>query len=168
MKICMVTSSYPQYQGDVTAPFIESIAASIAALGHELHVLAPYHPDVKRPPNDKGVHLHFFKYSPFRHLNIWGYAESLQADVRVKSVIYPLTPVVFLSSFLALWELTGKIKFDIMHAHWIIPNGPLAALVARLRGIPLIISMHGSDVFIAEQSRPMSAVARWCFRVAEA
>jgi glycosyltransferase involved in cell wall biosynthesis len=64
--------------------------------------------------------------------------------------------------------LTGKIKFDVMHAHWVVPNGPVAAIVARLRRLPLIISMHGSDVFIAEQSRPISSVARWCFRLASA
>ena len=78
MKICMVTSSYPKFEGDVTAPFIESIASSIAAEGNEVHVLAPYHPELRREPVEKGVQLHFFKYSPLRHLNIWGYAESLE------------------------------------------------------------------------------------------
>ena len=167
MKICMLTSSYPKYEGDVTAPFIESIAANIAALGHDVHLLAPYHPDVRREPVEKGVHLHFFKYSPVRDWNIWGYAESLEADVRVKGVIYPLTPVVFASSMLELRRLTSEIKFDIMHAHWVIPNGPMAAIVARLRGLPLIVSMHGSDVFVAAQSKPVSSVARWCFRRAQ-
>ena len=164
----MVTSSYPKYEGDVTAPFVESIATSVAAAGHEVHVLAPYHPELRHAPLEKGVQLHFFKYSPFRHLNIWGYAESLEADVRVKGAIYPLTPVVFASSLWALWRLTGKIKFDVMHAHWVVPNGPVAAIVARLRRLPLIISMHGSDVFIAEQSKAISSVARWCFRLASA
>jgi glycosyltransferase involved in cell wall biosynthesis len=164
----MVTSSYPKYEGDVTAPFVESIATSVAAGGHEVHVLAPYHPELRHAPLEKGVQLHFFKYSPFRHLNIWGYAESLEADVRVKGAIYPLTPVVFVSSLWALWRLTGRIKFDVMHAHWVVPNGPVAAIVARLRRLPLIISMHGSDVFVAEQSRLISSVARWCFRLASA
>src|SRR5207302_3044058 len=89
-------------------------------------------------------------------------------DVRVKGAIYPLTPVVFVSSLYALWKLTGQIKFDVMHAHWVIPNGPVAAIVARLRRLPLIISMHGSDVFVAEQSRLISTVARRCFRAASA
>jgi glycosyltransferase involved in cell wall biosynthesis len=168
MKICMVTSSYPKYEGDVTAPFIESIAASVAAQGNEVHMLAPYHPEVRREPVEKGVHLHFFKYSPFKNLNIWGYAESLEADVRVKGAIYPLTPVVFISSLWALLKLTREVKFDIMHAHWVIPNGPVVALVARLRRLPLVISMHGSDVFVAEQSKLFSSVARWCFRRASA
>ncbi|MFL5733159.1 MAG: glycosyltransferase [Chloroflexia bacterium] len=168
LKICMVTSSYPKYEGDVTAPFVESIATSVAAAGHEVHVLAPYHPELRHEPLEKGVQLHFFKYSPFRHLNIWGYAESLEADVRVRGAIYPLTPVVFVSSLWALWRLTGKIKFDVMHAHWVVPNGPVAAIVARLRRLPLVISMHGSDVFVAEQSKLISSVARWCYRLAGA
>src|SRR3954453_12554985 len=97
MKIAMVTSSYPKFPGDVTAPFIESIAKNVAALGHEVHVLAPWHPDIRRESEEDGVVLHFFKYAPLRGLNIWGYAESLEADVRVKGAIYPLTPVVMLS-----------------------------------------------------------------------
>ena len=75
MKICMVTSSYPKFDGDVTAPFVESIASSVVAEGNEVHVLAPFHPDVRRELVEKGVQLHFFKYSPLKTLNIWGYAE---------------------------------------------------------------------------------------------
>lgn len=168
LKICMVTSSYPKYEGDVTAPFVESIATSVAADGNEVHVLAPYHPELRHAPLEKGVQLHFFKYSPFRHLNIWGYAESLEADVRVKGAIYPLTPVVFVSSLWALWRLTGQIHFDVIHAHWVIPNGPVATIVAKLRRLPLVISMHGSDVFVAEQSKLIARVARWCYRSASA
>ena len=164
----MVTSSYPKYEGDVTAPFIESIGSSVASLGNEVYLLAPYHPDVRRQPVEKGVNLHFFKYSPFRNLNIWGYAESLEADVRVRGAIYPLTPVVFASAFWALWRLTGRLKFDVMHAHWVVPNGPVAAIVARLRRLPLVVSMHGSDVFVAEQSRMVAAVARWVYGRASA
>lgn len=166
MKIIMVTSSYPKFEGDVTAPFIESIAAGIAALGHEVHVLAPYHPDVARRPIEKGVHLHFFKYSPFRHLNIWGYAEALEADVRVRGAIFPLTPVVFVSSLFSLLRLTREIKFDVMHAHWVIPNGPVASFVARLKRLPLVVSLHGSDIFVAEQSKPIAWLARRIFRAA--
>ena len=47
----MVTSSYPKYEGDVTAPFVESIATSVAAAGHEVHVLAPYPPELRHAPS---------------------------------------------------------------------------------------------------------------------
>jgi len=168
MKICMVTSSYPKYPRDVTAPFIESIATYVAAQGHEVHVLAPWHPELRHAAYENGVHLHFYKYSPFRNLNIWGYAESLEADVRVRNWIYPLTPLVSLISFFALMRLTRRIQFDVLQAHWVIPNGPVAAIVSRLRGLPLVLSLHGSDVFVASHSRLLGGVARACFRAADA
>lgn len=163
----MVTSSYPKYRGDVTAPFIEGIASSIAALGHEVHVVAPYHPDLRRQPVEQGVHLHFFKYAPARSLNIWGYAESLEGDVRLKAAIYPLAPFVVASSLLMLQRLTAQIKFDIIHAHWVIPNGPMGAMIAGLRDLPFVVSLHGSDVWVAERNFVLGQVARRSFRRAD-
>ena len=49
--------------------------------------------------------------------------------------------------------------FDLIHAHWVLPNGPPAALVARLRGLPLVISLHGSDVYLAERAVPLTLAA---------
>ena len=40
MKILAITSSYPRYEGDPTAPFVESIVQAVAALGHEVHLVA--------------------------------------------------------------------------------------------------------------------------------
>lgn len=167
MKICMVTSSYPKYPGDVTAPFIEAIARYVAAEGHEVHVLAPWHPELRHAPVEDGVHLHFYKYAPWPNLNIWGYAESLEADIRVRNAIYPLTPLVTLLSFFALMRLTRQIRFDVLQVHWVIPNGPVGALVARLRRLPLVISLHGSDIFVAEHHRLLGLVARACFGAAD-
>lgn len=167
MKILMVTSSYPKYPGDVTAPFIEGIAASVASLGHEVHVLAPYHPDLRRARIEQGVHLHFFKYAPTRRLNIWGYAESLEADVRLKPAVFPLVPLVMFSSLWSLLRLTARIRFDIIHAHWVIPNGPVAAVAASLRHKPLVVSLHGSDVWVAERSNLLRRAAHSVFRRAD-
>ena len=43
MRVLMLTSSYPKFRGDTTAPFIESIATNIAARGVEVHVVLPEH-----------------------------------------------------------------------------------------------------------------------------
>jgi glycosyltransferase involved in cell wall biosynthesis len=52
-------------------------------------------------------------------------------------------------------------RFDLVHAHWLVPNGPAAAAaVGRTGGERLAIGLHGSDVFLAERwgVRPL---ARW-------
>src|ERR1043165_9188840 len=106
MNICMLTSSYPKYLGETTAPFIEEIAAGLVRRGHAVHVVAPFHRDVRRAPVERGVHLHFFRYSPVRALNVWGYAESLRGDVGLRGRALAAAPLALGATFLALLRLT--------------------------------------------------------------
>ena len=39
-----------------------------------------------------------------------------------------------------------KKEYDILHAHFIFPDGILASLVSKYTGIPFVITTHGSDV----------------------
>ena len=193
MKICMLTTSYPKYPSETTAPFIEEIAAGLARRGHSVHVVAPFHRDVRRAPVERGVHLHFFRYSPWRALNVWGYAEALRADVGLRGRALLAAPLALSAGALALLRVTNdqrptpndqsslngstngrwsfvvhRSSFDVIHAHWVLPNGPPAALAARLRGLPLVISLHGSDVYLAERAPPLSLVAAGALRAAAA
>lgn len=190
MNICMLTSSYPKYPGETTAPFIEEIAAGLVRRGHTVHVVAPFHRDVRRAPVERGVHLHFFRYSPVRALNVWGYAESLQADVGLKGAVLAAAPLALAAGTLALLRVTNaqrrmlndesesgdwrsafiahRSAFDLIHAHWVLPNGTPAALVARMRGLPLVVSLHGSDVYLSERAAPLSLAAAATFRAAAA
>ena len=185
MNICMLTSSYPKYPGETTAPFIEEIAAGLVRRGHSVHVVAPFHRDIRRAPVERGVHLHFFRYSPVRALNVWGYAESLQADVGLKGAVLAAAPLALAAGTRELLRVTNdgrrttdgsprssvvgrRSSFDLIHAHWVLPNGTPAALVARLRGMPLVISLHGSDVYLSERAAPLSLAAAATFRAAAA
>jgi glycosyltransferase involved in cell wall biosynthesis len=50
-----------------------------------------------------------------------------------------------------------------VHAHWVIPNG-VTALGARR---PLVVSLHGSDIFVAERHEVLRRAARRVFDRAE-
>jgi glycosyltransferase involved in cell wall biosynthesis len=182
MNVLMLTSSYPKYPGETTAPFIEEIAAGLARRGHNVHVVAPYHRDVRRAPVERGVHLHFFPYSPIAALNVWGYAESLHADVSLRGQTLLAAPLALTASVWSLLRLTDGLRgrasrsgpraavsqapFDLIHAHWILPNGVPAAVAARWRHLPLVISLHGSDVFLAERAPLFSVMAAGTMRAA--
>lgn len=166
MRVCVVTSSYPRFPGDGTASFVRSICEHLAELGHEVHVLAPYDPEV-RGEYRSSVWVHRFKYVWADDLCLMGHAKSLEGDVKLKRIVYFLTPLYLLFGFLALLRLTGRYKFDVIHAHWVIPSGPIAAMVARIRRIPLIVSLHGSDVFIARKNLLFGLVAGMTLRFAQ-
>src|SRR4029450_4376229 len=82
--VVMVTSSYPRFSGDSVGTFMEPIATTIAAHGHEVHVVAPWHPLLQRGPEERGVHFHFYKYAPIDSLNVFGYAAAMHADVTLR------------------------------------------------------------------------------------
>jgi glycosyltransferase involved in cell wall biosynthesis len=68
--------------------------------------------------------------------------------------------------FVALWWSSLRVirvwKPDIIHAHWIIPQGLVACLVARNR-IPVLCTSHGGDLH-GLQSRPFQVLKGWTLR----
>ncbi len=169
LRIAMLTTSYPLYPGDTTAPFIEELAANIAALGHEVGLALPAHPRLRRGPRERGVELYPFRYAPgIRRLQVWGYASSLSGDVGLKGAAYAAAPLALAASTVATARLVRHLRPDLIVAHWVIPNGPPAALVARLMGKPVVVSLHGSDVFLAERKAIIGRGARAAFRRAAA
>lgn len=168
MRILVLTSTYPRFDGDPTAPFIESLVRHTARLGHEMHVVVPQHRDWNRPAGEDGVHYHVFRYSPRRSWTPWGYAQSLEGGVRLRRSLVALAPIVFVSASRACRAVVERHAVDVVHAHWIIPNGPIAAFAVRGLGVPLVVTVHGSDVTLAERSRWMRRLARWSLRNAGA
>jgi glycosyltransferase involved in cell wall biosynthesis len=155
----MVTSSYPKYPGDVTAPFIESIACSVAARGHRVDVVLPHHPELRRAEGEP-VRFFPYHYSPREEWSVWGYAQSLEADVRVRRGVYLLAPLVALSLRRLVSQRLTDERYDAVHVHWVVPNAVMVAGLVRAAGAPLVVSLHGSDVFVAERQRGLGALAR--------
>jgi glycosyltransferase involved in cell wall biosynthesis len=158
----MVTSSYPRFPGDTVGTFMEPIARGVAARGHEVHVVAPWHPAVARPAHDDGVHLHFYRYAPHRALNVFGYAGALRQDVSLRWSALAATPLALAAGWRCARAVARRAKATIMHGHWVLPGG-LTALLA-CRDLPLVVSLHGSDVYVAERHRLLGGAARAVFR----
>jgi len=163
MRIAVLTSSYPRFPGDGTAPFVKSLAESMARRGHDITVVAPYDPAIQ-PDLENSVKVYRFRYIWPPRWHIMGHARSLESDVRLKLGTYFLLPLFLLAAFIKLMRVTREQNSEIIHAHWVLPNGPAAALTSKLRGIPLVISLHGSDIYVARKKRIFSIATRWVFR----
>ena len=159
--IVMLTSSYPRFEGDAVGTFIEPIAHGVAALGHEVHVVAPWHPLVRRPAREGRVHFHFFRYAPAESLHVFGYATSLRADVALRPTAYLAAPFAVAAGWRAVRRVVRQTGASILHAHWVVPGGLIAALSRT--GTTLVVSLHGSDVFLAEANPLAGVAARFAF-----
>jgi glycosyltransferase involved in cell wall biosynthesis len=160
--VVMVTTSYPRFPGDSVGTFMEPIARAVAARGHAVHVVAPWHPLVNRPAEDRGVHLHFYRYAPMRSLNVFGYAAAMRADVSLRGAAYIAAPLALAAGWRAARSVARRFRATVMHGHWVVPGGVTAAAAAP--SLPLVISLHGSDVYVAETLAPARIAARQAFR----
>ena len=167
MKILMATSSYPLFEGDGTAPFIEEIVRSVVARGHQVDLVLPAHPRLKRDA-EAGLRFFPYAYAPLVALNVWGYAQSMKADRGFRWKTLLVAPFAALATRSAVKYRLGRESYDVVHAHWVVPGGVLAHRPARAAGKAFVISLHGSDVFAAERNGLVGIAARQAFLAAGA
>ena len=159
--VVMITTSYPRFAGDGIGSFIAPIAKGVAALGHEVHLVAPWHPEIRLPGEEDGVRFHFYRYPPLTGTAAWGYASGLKADTALRPAAWATAPIAFAWGCLKARQVAAKYGATVLHAHWVIPNGVIAAAAAR--GVPFVVSLHGSDVFVAERSGVAGRGAKYAF-----
>jgi glycosyltransferase involved in cell wall biosynthesis len=160
--VVMVATSYPRFPGDSVGSFMEPIAKGVAALGHEVHLVAPWHPRITRSAQEDGVHFHFFRYAPSRSLAVFGYAAGLREDTRLRAAAWAVAPAAVAAGWFKAWRVATKKRATVMHGHWVVPGGLIAAAAAGRRR--LVVSLHGSDVFVAERHAVVRRAARAVFR----
>lgn len=159
--VVMITTSYPRFPGDGIGSFIAPIAKGVAARGHEVHLVAPWHPEVRLPAEEYGVRFHFYKYPPLTSSASWGYATGLKADTVLRGGAWATAPIAFVWGCIKSRQVASKYRATVLHAHWVIPNGVIAAAAAGQ--VPVVVSLHGSDVFVAERNSFAGRGAKYAF-----
>jgi glycosyltransferase involved in cell wall biosynthesis len=135
MNVLMVTSSYPRHPGDPVAPSVDRVARGIAARGHSVDVVLPYHPLLQRRTDD-AVRFFDYDYAPTEALSLWGYGQ--EAPVW----LFPLAALALRR------ELDARIlarRYDVVHAHSLYPDGVLAEGVVSAHGIGFVLTVHEDD-----------------------
>ena len=168
MKILVLTHNYPRFRGDFSGAFIEALSEAMQAQGHQVTVLTPYDQRYNRQPADHRVTIRTYRYIWPDRLHIAGYMRSTHADRSIRLGSLVVAPLLFLFGSLATLAQAARDRPDILHAHWVLPNGFMAALTARLLNIPLVVSMPGADVFISSMNPLFLCMARFAFNQARA
>jgi glycosyltransferase involved in cell wall biosynthesis len=165
LRLLAISHTYPRYQGDTNGPFVKFLMDELATSGIEVDVLTAWDEEFDSAyVASSPARLHLYKYAPFKSWHILGYSRTIKSDVKVKAVMLLLAPLMIVSGIYQLLKLARKLKPDIIQAHWFLPNGFIASIVSRLTGIPVIATLHGSDVFVAEKGFPYSFMTAYTNR----
>jgi len=164
LKICALTHTYPRFPRDTNGPFVEFLMEELASRGHEVHLLTAWDEQFSADRNGKRVQLHHYRYVWPSRLHLLGYSRTIHADVRLKFGMLLLSPLMLVAGTLAFYRLVRRVQPDLLQAHWFLPNGFMAAIVSQLTGVPLVATLHGSDVFVAEKGGPYRLMTRFTNR----
>jgi glycosyltransferase involved in cell wall biosynthesis len=141
------------------------MSRALDRIGHEIIVLAPDDPAVV-PGWQTNVKVKRIRYVWPDTLSVLGHARSLAGDVHLKWRAYPLAVLFSVFATMNLCKETIQQESEVIYAQWLLPSGFIGAIASRLTGIPLVVSLHGSDVFVAERNAIFSPATNFVFRTA--
>ena len=127
MKIAVLTTSYPRYEGDPAGSFVADAVEQLRARGVEVDVVSP---------------------ASFRHFGI-AYGAGVMGNLRRSPWKGALVPAMLGSFARAARRAAGDA--DLVHAHWL-PAGA----VALTTGKPFVVQLWGTDVELARRARPLA------------
>jgi glycosyltransferase involved in cell wall biosynthesis len=156
VRIGLLTTSFPRFDGDVAGHFVLGFARALAALGHHIEVLAP-EPGTAIPcPSWPNVDLHWVPYlrpqSAQRGFYGAGVPDNLLHDPLAWLGLAPFCAA------LASAVVARRSGWDAVISHFGLPCGWLAG---ELRGrLPHLAVMHSADVHLLARLPGRGAIAR--------
>jgi glycosyltransferase involved in cell wall biosynthesis len=148
MRVLFLTHSYPRTSGDAAGAFLLHLAQALRDQDVEVTVVAPAGDTLPAQEILDGIPVHRFRYAPRRFQRL-AYTGQMAEEVR-RSLSAKLALVGFLGSgFASSTRVRRATTPALVHAHWWFPGGLVGSWVSALAGIPMITTMHGTDVRLA-------------------
>jgi glycosyltransferase involved in cell wall biosynthesis len=116
----------------------------------------------------------WLRFSRWKHVGLLPKQERI-GELEVHHPRYPMLPKVampfhglfmFLGCFFLVWRLNQEHRFDCIDAHYVYPDGFAAVLIARLLGIPVVVSARGSDINLFPSFSLIRPMICWTLRKA--
>ena len=146
-RLLVLSSTYPKKTGDSVPSFVYELNARLAR-DFDLSVLVPHFSGGKLvEPSQSGM-IYRYVYAP-GNMEKLAYGGGIFANLKENKWLYALVlPFVVMQFLWALGISLGK-RIDVIHAHWIFPQGLVAVLIKliTLGRIKVICTSHGGDLF---------------------
>jgi glycosyltransferase involved in cell wall biosynthesis len=160
LSVLFLTHAFPRWSGDAAGSFILRLARALGERNVRVAVLTPHAAGLPRHEQIDGIDVIRFRYAPasFETLAYTGtMAEQVRSSWQARVALVSLLGAGFGR---ALREQL-RLRPALLHAHWWFPSGVLGAAMKRLSPLPLVTTMHGSDVRLARSTKAARSTFRW-------
>lgn len=145
LRVLFLASSYPRSPDDTASIFLRYLADQLADAGIDVHVLAPG--DTASGTTVEGkVTVHRFQYFPAA-LQGLAYDSGMLPNLKRAPWLWFQVPFYLFAMTASFLRLLATQRFDVIHAHWILPQGLVGLIGSWLFRVPLAVSVHGTDAF---------------------
>ncbi|TCV79098.1 glycosyltransferase [Sulfurirhabdus autotrophica] len=147
-KLLVLTSTFPRWEGDCEPPFVFELSRRLQHR-FDVMVLAPHTTGAKQREDIAGMRVIRYRYF-FGKWEILAYQGGILAKLKQHSAHYLLVPFFLFAQLRSLLRILRREKIDVIHAHWLIPQGLIAIAALFLKRVQfpaLLCTSHGSDLF---------------------
>jgi glycosyltransferase involved in cell wall biosynthesis len=137
-----LASTYPAKTGDGTPSFVRDLAVGVAR-DAEVLVLVPAVPGGAATEESDGIHVRRYRFFVRRWEDV-AHGALLENVKRRKSRLLQVPPLL-IAQFFAVRRAVKEFKPDVIHAHWIIPQGWVARWAAPR--VPTLVTTLGGDLY---------------------
>lgn len=160
MKILVLTSTFSRWKNDTEPKFVDNLCQYLSQ-EHEVHVIAPHAPGIPKEECMDGVQVFRFKYCVEKCQTL-AYDGGILPSLKQNRIRLLLVPFFLISQSYLIFRLMRRHSYDIVHAHWIIPQG-LVSMFTRpfARNRPaFVMTSHGGDMF-ALKGKLLTSLKKW-------
>src|SRR5690606_19363195 len=122
--LLVLASTYPRWEGDPEPGFVHELAKRLVEHFHVV-VVGPHAPGALTQEVIDGVEIHRYRYAPVGLQTLVNNG-GIVTNLRRSRWKLSLVPGFLLAQLWCAWRLVNTRKVDLIHAHWLIPQGLLA------------------------------------------
>ncbi|MFD1507300.1 glycosyltransferase family 4 protein [Georgenia yuyongxinii] len=146
-RLLVLASTFPGCDDDGTPAFVRDLAVEMAEVFDTL-VLVPRVPGAPTREVVSGVRVLRFPYFPRRWEDLA--VGAIIENLRARRSRWIQVPAFVLAEALAARRAVRRFRPDVVHAHWIVPQGLVATLVGQ--AVPRLVTTHGGDLYALDTS----------------
>lgn len=143
--VLVLASTYPRWRGDAEPGFVHDLCRRLTDR-FEVIALVPDAPGADPDGPFDGVDVIRYRYAP-RRLQALVYGGGMAANLQRHAWKWLLLPGFLLGQYLAARRVLRHRHVDVIHAHWLIPQGLVAWRLRQRTGTPYLVTSHGGDLF---------------------
>lgn len=146
-NVLAMATTFPRWENDTEPNFVFKLSSLLSKNGYGMTILAPHYPNAKRFETIGKLKIYRFPYFYPLKLQKLCYDGGILENIKKSLLAKVQIPLLLLSEYFYAKKIVKKERIDIIHAHWIIPQGLIAAIIKKLYNIPFISTAHAGDVF---------------------